>query len=137
MKAKNKDIISIIFPLTFFLTFSIQQKWHSSSVLDWPNVYGLFYPISSDAIGSSFNYDYYLKGFLITIPIFGFLSYLFNRFLFQKIKNKLIKIGIMILIWIGFSWLVLPRLLFIGYSNFKWDYDQSSIFLTKTFLFFG
>lgn len=135
MKARNKDIISIIFPLTFFLTFFIQQKWHSSNVLDYPNLYGLFYPIFSDAIGSSFSYDYYIKGFLITIPIFGFLSYLFNHFLLQKIKTKLIKTSLVILIWIGFSCLVLPRILFITYSNFKWDYDQSSIFLTKIFFF--
>jgi hypothetical protein len=136
MKNKTKEILYIVLPLSFFLSFLFQQKWHSKSVMDWPNLYGLFYPISSDAIGSSFNYEYYIKGLLIALIIFGTISYLFNSFVLQKIKNWFIKKGIIILIWIGFSLLVLPRILFINYAVFKWDYNHTSIFLSKTWLFF-
>lgn len=136
MKNKTKEILSIVLPLSFVLSFLLQQKWHSKSVLDWPNLYGLFYPISSDAIGSSFNYEYYIKGLLIALTVFGIISYLFNSFVLQKIKNKFIKIGILILIWVGFSLLILPRILFIHHAIFKWDYDQTAIFLSKTWLFF-
>ena len=137
MKERIKDIIIIVFPLTIVLTFLIQLKWHSASILDWLNLYGLFYPISSDAIGSSFNYEYYIKGLLITIIIFGIFSYFLNYFLIKQIVNRLIKRRVVIVIWIVFLLLVLPKIIIINYSDFMWDYDKTSKFESKTFYMFN
>ena len=121
-------IFAIVLPLAMILTFLIQLKWHSSSVVDWPNLYGLFYPVTSDAIGYTFNFEYYIKGLIIHLVIFGLIGYILVNILDSKLKRKIIRKILITVVWIGFIIVVLPRIIIVKDAEFKWDYDKSTIF---------
>lgn len=109
LKRELIKILAIVSPLAILMTFLIQLKWHSSSVVDWPNLYGLFYPVSSDAIGYTFNFEYYIKGLMIHFMFFGFISYLLVNIIANKLKSKIIKKILVIAVWLGFGIFILPH----------------------------
>ncbi|MGQ8338449.1 hypothetical protein ACUNWD_17975 [Sunxiuqinia sp. A32] len=125
-------IFAIVFPLAMVLTFLIQLKWHSSSIIDWPNLYGLFYPVTSDAIGYTFNFEYYIKGLVIHLVIFGLVGYFLVNVLDTKLKIKILRKILIIVVWIGFIIVVLPRIIIVQDADFKWDYDKTTKIDEKT-----
>ena len=69
-----KKILTYSIPIGLIAAWFISFEWISESVLDGPNLYGLIYPHRSDAIGSSFAYEFYLKGILINFPLYMLLG---------------------------------------------------------------
>jgi hypothetical protein len=128
MKPLKRELLRIIFiviPFALVMTFMILLKYQSSSVLDWPNLYGLFYPVTSDQVGYTFNFDYYIKGLIIHLIIWGGIGYFTARFLDLKLKNKILRRVLIGIVWFGFMTFVLFRILIIDDANIKWDYDKT------------
>lgn len=130
-KRETLDALVFILPMSIVWTFTICLKWHSR-LGDWPDVYGMFYPISSDSIGSSLHYEYYIKGIIINILLFSIISALVYFALVKRILNSKIKRIIIRLILVAFWGVMLLKAVFVGESDMMWDYDKTSKFEKKT-----
>lgn len=125
---KSFKYLPVLIPLAIILSFLIDYKRESASIIDWPNVYGLFYPMFSDAIGHSFNIEYYCKGLILNFILFFLISYPVVIYLNRIIHKQWIKISLISMIWLIFSAIIIFKTIFISYVDFKWDYDKTSIF---------
>ena len=85
----------------------------------------MFYPVTSDQVGYTFNFDYYIKGLIIHLIIWGGIAYFTVRFLDLKLKSKILRRILIGSVWIGFITFVLFRILIIDDANIKWDYDKT------------
>ena len=120
MKALKNNLLFVI-PISLILARLISIKSTSESIIDAPNLYGLIYPVRSDALGSSFAYEFYLKGILLnSIPyfLFGLIVY---YVLIKTLKNTKIKIGIAIGLLVLLILIYSPFLVFLSEYNLKWD----------------
>jgi len=118
-----KNILLYIIPISLISTILVSTKWVSESITDTPNLYGLIYPVRSDALGSSFAYEFYLKGILLnSIPyfIFGLIVYYLS---IKRLKNTKVKTGISIGLWILLILIYSPFLVFLSEYSLKWDYS--------------
>ena len=128
MKTVKRELLRIfliVIPFALVMTFMILLKYQSSSVPDWPSLYGLFYPVTSDQVGYTFNFDYYIKGLIIHLIIWGGIGYFTARFLDLKLRSKILRRILIGSVWIGFITFVLFRILIIDDANIKWDYDKT------------
>ena len=125
----KKSFLTIVSPLSIALTFLVEFHWESTNIVDYPDLYGFIYPIRSSAMHTSFGYEYYIKGILISLLFFGFISWGVN-FLIQKyISNTTLLKGLIILIWLIFFIAIIPRILFIQDAIIKWDYNHATLFI--------
>ncbi len=120
----TKQFFKYVLPVYIISTLLFSVEWLSDSVPDGPNLHGLIYPQSSDAIGSSFAYEFYLKGILINSLLYGLFGVAVYKLVFSRVKNKKINIAISIVLW---TLAFLPTLLFFLFFSeysFSWDYNH-------------
>jgi len=118
-----KKILTYSIPISLIAAWFISFEWISESVVDGPNLHGLIYPHRSDAIGSSFAYEFYLKGILINFPLYILLGTLIYWIAIKRIVKRKIRNGIIIGLWLISILIYIPSLIFISEYRFSWDYD--------------
>lgn len=118
-----KILVKYILPIGIIAPCFFSFQWVSESVADGPNLYGLIYPQKSDAIGSSFAYEFYLKGILLNMSIYLLFGTLIYLTLIKRIKKTKILNGLSVAIWIIATLVCVKNLMFFSEYTFKWDYD--------------
>lgn len=119
-----KEFLKYIFPLSVILNMLFQVEWLSDSIIDGPNLQGLLYPHSSDAIGSSFAYEFYWKGIILNTFIYGLLAYILYKLTLSRISNRKVNSSISIILWVLTSLRILMFLLFFSEYYFFWDFNH-------------
>jgi hypothetical protein len=118
-----KIIFKYILPIGIITEDFFSFQWVSESVVDGPHLYGLIYPQNSDAIGSSFAYEFYLKGILLNMSIYLLIGTLIYWVLIKRIKKIKTINGLSVGIWIIATLVCVGNLMFFSEYTFKWDYD--------------
>jgi len=118
------QVFKYVLPTYIISILLFQVEWLSDSLLDGPNLHGLIYPQSSDAIGSSFAYEFYLKGILINSVPYGLFGVLVYKLVFSRVKSKKINMAILIVLWTLAFFPILLFLVFFYECSFYWDYNH-------------